>query len=233
MTKPKLFIAYYRVSTKRQGQSGLGLEAQRLLVREHTGRCQIIKEYKESESGKRNDRVELAKALAHAKSCRATLIVAKLDRLTRNVAFTSALLESGVDFICADMPNVNRLTIHILAAVAEDEAKRISDRTTAALAVAKLRGVKLGSARKGHWKGMEDRRLAGSRLGVKRATKAHREAASEFYDGNPVVDRIKALHDAGNSLRAIAATLNEEGLTARRGGVWGASQVRNVLNRKV
>src|SRR5947209_5737141 len=114
-------VTYYRVSTKRQGDSGLGLEAQRAAV---SGFAQgkgaaVIREYTEVESGKRSDRPELAKALAHARLTKATLVVAKLDRLARNVAFTSALMESGCDFVACDMPHANRLTIHILAAVAE------------------------------------------------------------------------------------------------------------------
>ena len=231
MRKTKPIVSYIRVSTKRQGQSGLGEEAQRQLVSEYAGNAKIVAEYREVESGKRSDRPKLAKALAHAKSINGVLVVAKLDRLARNVAFVSALMESGVDFVAADMPDINRLTIHILAAVAEDEAARISARTKAALAVAKARGVKLGSSRKGHWKGLEERRLAGAKLGAKRAATAHQEAADEFYNGNPVVARIRDLHGQGKSLRSIAAVLNEEGLTARRGGVWNASQVRNTLSR--
>src|SRR5262245_9850761 len=143
------FIAYYRVSTKRQGKSGLGLEAQRDAVQRHVAACggKLIAEYTEVESGKLKDRPQLAAALSHARGKGATLVIAKLDRLARNVAFTSALMESGADFVCCDVPHANRLTIHILAAVAEDEATRISQRTTAALAAARRRGVKLGTAR--------------------------------------------------------------------------------------
>ena len=141
------FIPYYRVSTKRQGQSGLGLEAQRVdvskLIVERDG-CEIA-HYIEIETGKNPDRPELAKAVAHAKLANATLVVAKLDRLARNVAFTAALMESGVPFICCDCKEANRFTIHILAAVAEEEARKISERTKKALAAAKARGVKLGS----------------------------------------------------------------------------------------
>jgi DNA invertase Pin-like site-specific DNA recombinase len=148
-------IAYYRVSTKRQGASGLGLEAQREAVRRYAEATHstIKASYTEVESGKRGDRPELLKALAHAKRSKATLVVAKLDRLSRNVAFTSTLMESGVHFLCCDMPSATHLTIHILAAVAEDEARRISERTRDALAVAKSKGKPLGSARPGHWDG--------------------------------------------------------------------------------
>ncbi len=142
-------IAYYRVSTKQQGESGLGLEGQVATVAAYArGQgAEVLKTYREVESGKRADRPELAKALAHARRSRATLVIAKLDRLARNVHFLSGLMESNVDFIACDNPHANKLTIHILAAVAEDEAKRISERTRAALAAYKARGGRLGAAR--------------------------------------------------------------------------------------
>jgi DNA invertase Pin-like site-specific DNA recombinase len=144
------FVAYYRVSTERQGRSGLGLEAQQKAVRDHLngGDWKLVGEFTEVESGKRSDRPKLAEAL---KACRvrgATLIIAKLDRLARNVHFVSGLMESGVEFTAVDFPQANRLAVHILAAVAEHEAKMISERTKAALAAAKARGVKLGGFRK-------------------------------------------------------------------------------------
>ena len=132
-------VAYYRVSTAKQGASGLGLDAQRAAVATWTAAngAAVLAGYTEVESGKRADRPELRKALAHAKRSRATMVIAKLDRLSRNVHFLSGLMESGVDFIACDNPHANKLTIHILAAVAEDEAKRISERTRAALAAYK------------------------------------------------------------------------------------------------
>jgi DNA invertase Pin-like site-specific DNA recombinase len=137
------FVAYYRVSTARQGRSGLGLEAQQSAVREHLngGRWKLIAEITEIETGKRVDRPKLAEALKLCRVHGGTLIIAKLDRLARNVAFISTLMESGVDFEAVDFPQANRLTIHIMAAVAEHEAKAISERTKAALAAAKRRGV--------------------------------------------------------------------------------------------
>src|SRR4051812_6519127 len=143
----KLF-GYRRASTKKQGASGLGLEAQDRAIADHvkaTG-CVLIATYTEVESGKRADRPELLKAMAHARRTGATLVVAKLDRLSRNVAFVSALMESRVKFIACDNPNVSDLTVHILASVAQDEAKRTSERTKAALAAYKARGGKLGAA---------------------------------------------------------------------------------------
>ena len=141
------FVAYLRVSTDKQGRSGLGLEAQRAAVAAHVDgtRGQIVSEFVEVESGRRKDRPQLAAALDACRALRAILVIAKLDRLARNVAFVSNLMESGVEFVAADMPTVNRLTIHILAAVAEEEARMISARTKAALAAAKARGVRLGN----------------------------------------------------------------------------------------
>jgi DNA invertase Pin-like site-specific DNA recombinase len=143
------FVAYYRVSTERQGRSGLGLEAQKAAVRDYLngGNWKIVAEFVEGESGKRSDRPQLAAALAACTLRGAKLIIAKLDRLARNVAFVSNLMEAGVDFIAVDFPTANRLTVHILAAVAEHEAKMVSERTKAALAAAKARGRKLGGYR--------------------------------------------------------------------------------------
>ena len=142
-------ICYFRVSREKQGRSGLGLEGQKAAVAEYVGRnsVSILKEYTEIESGKRTDRPALARALAHAKRARVTLVVAKLDRLARNLCFLSAIMETGVEFIACDNPHANRLTFHILAAVAEDEARRISDRTKAALAAYKARGGVLRASR--------------------------------------------------------------------------------------
>lgn len=131
------YVAYFRVSTQRQGQSGLGLEGQQAAV---AAFCEPLESFTEVESGKRSDRPELARAIAACKRLGATLVIAKLDRLARNVHFVSGLMESGVEFIACDNPNANRLTVHILAAVAEDEARRISERTKAALAAARLVG---------------------------------------------------------------------------------------------
>jgi DNA invertase Pin-like site-specific DNA recombinase len=143
------FVAYYRVSTQRQGRSGLGLDAQREAVRTYLngGTWTLRDEVVEVESGKRADRPQLAEALRLCRRHRATLIIAKLDGLARNVAFVSALMESGVEFTAVDFPQANRLTVHILAAVAEHEAAMISARTKTALAQAKARGVKLGGDR--------------------------------------------------------------------------------------
>src|SRR5215470_7147974 len=141
------FVSYYRVSTAQQGASGLGLEAQREAVSRHVAAAGgvLVGEFTEIESGKKNDRPQIAAALADCRLRRATLVIAKLDRLARNVAFISNLMESGVDFVACDNPHATRLTIHILAAVAEHEREMISTRTVAALAAAKARGIKLGN----------------------------------------------------------------------------------------
>lgn len=216
------FITYLRVSTQRQGQSGLGLEAQRAAVLEFvSGKGEVIDEFVEVESGKRSDRPQLAAALAAAKRQGAVLLIAKLDRLARNVAFIANLLESGVEIAAADMPEANRFMLHVMAAVAEHEAQAISDRTRAALAAAKARGVKLG------WS-MPDRkaeqRLASRKGAAKNAESACLLAANIL----PIVRQIAA---GGASLRQIADELNARGVQTARGGLWYASTVRNFMAR--
>lgn len=222
MTANGKFVAYYRVSTAKQGISGLGLEAQKEAVRNYLngGRWQLVEEVIEVESGKRNDRPQLARALALCRTYQATLIIAKLDRLARNVNFISNLMESKVDFVAADFPQANRLTIHILAAVAEHEASMISQRTKSALAAAKARGVKLGGDRCG---------IAQQAAKGGKASAAIRQenAAKRTADILPVIQTAK---DAGKtSLRQIAAYLNEAGIPTSRGGQWSANQVRRIL----
>src|SRR2546429_6057628 len=143
------FVAYFRVSTDRQGKSGLGLEAQRKSVRDYLdgGRWSLVAEFTEIESGKHNDRPGLVKAPAGCKKQKARLVIAKLDRLSRNLAFIATLMDSGVEFTAVDNPHANKLTIHILAAVAQHEREMISERTKAALQAAKARGKQLGNPR--------------------------------------------------------------------------------------
>jgi DNA invertase Pin-like site-specific DNA recombinase len=142
-------VAYYRVSTDKQGQSGLGLDAQRAAVELHARSvgAEVVAEFQDVESGRKANRTGLAEALETCHAKRATLLIAKLDRLARSVAFISSLMEGGVDFVAADMLSVNRLTVHVLAAVAEHEREMISQRTKAALAAAKVRGTRLGNPR--------------------------------------------------------------------------------------
>jgi DNA invertase Pin-like site-specific DNA recombinase len=223
------FVSYLRVSTARQGISGLGLEAQREAVASYLngGKWSLVQEVVEVESGKRNDRPAIAEALRLCRLHRATLIIAKLDRLARNVHFISSLMESGVEFVAVDFPQANRLTVHILAAVAEHEASMISARTKAALAAAKARGVKLGGQR-----GRADRMEGMARKGNS-ASAAVRQAAcaKRNEDLLPLIEDIRA---AGFSTpHQIAAGLNERGITAARGGAWSAVQVRRILESSI
>jgi DNA invertase Pin-like site-specific DNA recombinase len=217
------FVAYYRVSTARQGRSGLGLDAQRNAVETYLngGDWKIVGEFTEVESGKRADRPEFAKALAACRLHRATLVIAKLDRLARNVHFMSSLMQSGIEFVAADNPHANKFTIHILVAMAEHEAEMISQRTKDALAAAKKRGKTLGGFR-GKVPTAKHRALSAEAL--------QRRAESRAADLAPT---IKALQEAGaTSLRAIADGLNEQGIpTARGNGNWSAVQVARVLKR--
>ncbi|PTE13299.1 recombinase family protein [Pseudogemmobacter blasticus] len=216
------FVTYLRVSTERQGQSGLGLEAQRKAVADYvSGKGTIAAEYVEVESGKRADRPQLAYALAEAKRLGAILLIAKLDRLARNVAFIANLLEGGVEIAAADMPQANRFLLHVMAAVAEHEAQAISDRTRAALAAAKARGVALG------WSipGRREEQLKAARKGAAvRVAKADRHAETV----RPLIEQMKR---QGMALRHIATELNARNVKTARGGAWHAMTVRNLLQR--
>jgi DNA invertase Pin-like site-specific DNA recombinase len=224
-------VAYFRVSTKRQGASGLGLDGQRAVVDEYarTQGAVVIQTYTEVESGRTKDRPELARAIGHAKLAKATLVVAKLDRLARNVAFLSALMESDVDFVACDIPHANRFTIHILAAVAEYEARRISETTKSALAVAKRRGVKLGSARPGDWDGHEECRRKGGLKGLRAAALKRSAAARDGYAF--LLPTIHGMREEGRTLQAIADGLNAEGHPTRAGKPWTPTAVWRVLRR--
>ena len=218
MTQPATrFVTYLRVSTVRQGESGLGLDAQRATVeafaRQHGG--VIVAQHVEVESGKRSDRPELAKALQAARKAKATLLIAKLDRLARNVAFIANLMDAGVDFVAVDQPFASRLTLHILAAVAEDEARRTSERTKAALAAAKARGVKLGSPR-----AVETSAIARAARSAY-ATKANASTRA-------VIREIQA---AGiSTLAGIAKTLEARGVRTPRGNTtWQPTQVARLI----
>jgi len=227
----KDLVTYYRVSTKKQGASGLGLSAQRTAAESFAKQRggSILKEFTEIESGKKADRPQLMAALSYAKRAGACLLVAKLDRLSRNVLFLASLMEAGVDFTACDMPEANKLTLHIMAAMAEHERTMISARTKAALAEVKKRGVALGSARPGHWEGREEARRRGAQKGCERARLAIvQKARDEYADLLPM---IQALRAEGLSLAAIAARLNEAGHRTRRGKDFFPSQVQNILRR--
>jgi DNA invertase Pin-like site-specific DNA recombinase len=212
------FVAYYRVSTDRQGQSGLGLEAQRNTVVDYLkgGAWDLVSEFTEVESGKKSDRPKLSMAIEACRKHRARLLIAKLDRLSRNLAFIAALMESGVEFVAADMPFANKLTIHILAAVAEHEREAISERTKAALAAAKARGTRLGNPNPAH---------------ALKCMRAARDAQIQRYAAN-VLPIIREVQAAGyTSFNAIAGQLNARKVAAARGGRWTHVQVRQILNR--
>lgn len=208
----------------RQGASGLGLEAQREAVSRYLtgGFWQLVQEIVELESGKRNDRPAIAEALRLCRLHKATLVIAKLDRLARNVHSISSLMESGVDFVACDFAEANRLTLHILAAVAEHEASMISARSKAALETAKARGVVLGGQR-GSLERTTGMAAKGTRIS---ATVRRGTAAKRREDLLPVIDALRASGAA--SLRAIAKGLNGAGLTTARGGQWTATQVMRV-----
>jgi DNA invertase Pin-like site-specific DNA recombinase len=198
------FVAYFRVSTDKQGKSGLGLEAQREAVLTYLdgGRWSLVQEFVEVESGKRNDRPEL--------------IIAKLDRLSRNLAFIATLMDSGVEFVAVDNPHANKLTVHILAAVAQHEREMIGQRTRDALQAAKARGKKLGNPK-----------LAEAR---KRAVQGNKSAAARF--AATVLPVIREIQASGvKSLRGVARALAARGIATARGGAWTPVQVSAILQR--
>lgn len=213
------FVAYFRVSTQKQGVNGLGMDAQKETVRQFLiNGGELVGEFVEVETGKGANalakRPQLAAALALCKKTGAKLLIAKLDRLARNVHFVSGLMESKVKFVACDMPEANDLTIHVMAAFAEHEAKRISQRTKEGLAAAKARGVVLGAAGADNLRGnvLERQRLADEN--------AHR--LGKVFAG---------LKMQGLSQRTMVNALNNAGIPAIRGGQWSLSQVQRVLNR--
>ena len=229
----KNFVAYYRVSTAKQADSNLSMEAQCHAVEGYVRQTggTILASFVEVESGKRSDRPELAKALEAAKRAKATLVIAKLDRLARNVAFIARLMDAGTEFVAVDQPHASRLTLHILSAFAEDEGRRISERTKAALAAARRRGVRLGG-----WHRVAtdaDRKLAAA---AKTAT-----ANAKARDLAPTVRNLQA--EGLTSLRAIAGRLTALGIptpggigkdnipTGHGAACWSGMQVKRLLTR--
>jgi DNA invertase Pin-like site-specific DNA recombinase len=212
------FVAYYRVSTDRQGRSGLGLEAQQKAVTDYLngGTWELVGEFIEVESGKKSDRPELTRAIEACRKHRARLVIAKLDRLSRNLAFVATLMESGVEFVAVDNPHANKLTIHILAAVAEHEREAISERTKAALAAAKARGKRLGTP---------------DPKGAVKRMHAALKANTVGFAANvmPIIREIQA--SGHTSQNAIAGQLNARKVATARGGKWTHVQVRQILDR--
>jgi DNA invertase Pin-like site-specific DNA recombinase len=207
------FVAYYRVSTDKKGKSGLGLEAQCKAVADYLngGEWELVGEFKEIESGKKSDRPELAKALTACKRHKATLVIARLDRLARNVHFISGLMETKVKFVACDMPEATPFMLHIYAAVAEQEARAISARTKVALQAAKQRGVRLG-------------RTGAETL----APKYRADALDRAKQLEPV---MREMQGKGYSLRRIATELNKRKVATPRGGEWHPQTVKMVMQR--
>lgn len=215
------FIAYLRVSTIRQGESGLGLEAQEAAIARHTSGGTLLATFREIESGKRSDRPQLREALQMARRTGAVLVIAKLDRLARNVHFISGLMESGVEFVACDMPTANRLTLHVMAAFAEHEARLISDRTRNALAAAKARGAVLGGYR---GKGAPD--AIARKMAAQKLAKAADERAALI---RPVVAELKA--SGYDTPAKLANALNARHIAAPRGGLWSPVAVKRLQDR--
>jgi DNA invertase Pin-like site-specific DNA recombinase len=209
-----MFVAYYRVSTQRQGQSGLGLEAQRSAVMSHIGTRELVAEFTEIESGRKNDRPQLAQALALAKKHKAVLVIAKLDRLARNVHFISGLLESGVQFVAVDMPEADRTFLQMAAVFAEWEARKISERTKSALKAAKERGTKLGNPNHAE--------------ASKRGLEAIQSRCQAYIEQiKPIIDEFY-----GMDLRSVAQILSQRGIKTPRGNTnWHPAQVGKIMRR--
>lgn len=212
-------VLYRRVSTDKQGRSGLGLEGQDALVDAYAERngCNIIATYTEVETGKRNDRVELDKAIKCARRNKAALVIAKLDRISRRVHFISGLMETGVDFFAVDAPDDEPFITHVKASFAEEEARKISERTKAALAALKARGVPLGKPENL----THDAQAKGAAENRNRAMAAYAV----------LLPRVERMRTEGLSYGAIANRLNADNVETRNGSPWSAMQVKRVLDR--
>lgn len=219
----KKYTAYYRVSTADQGRSGLGLEAQQETVKRYIEKMggELLEEFTEIESGTKNDRPQLQRALNLARRRGSILIIAKLDRLSRNHLFISQLMESKVEFVACDIPEANTFTIHIFSALAQQERELISTRTKQALQAKKAQGIALGTPRNLS----ESAQAKGRRLG----NEAKRRKAEEF--AKLMLPVIQGYQEAGLSLRAIADRLNTTGELSASGktGAWTATTVKNIL----
>lgn len=218
-------VSYLRVSTQKQGRSGLGLEAQQAAIAGYASerRGQVIQTFTEVESGKVDRRPELDKALHLAKVTGATLVIAKLDRLSRNAAFLLTLRDSGVRFVAADLPDANELTVGIMALVAQQEREAISRRTMEALGAAKRRGVRLGNPNGAASLRRADKGNGASLLAIQRKADRHAQNLA------PVLDTLRA--EGLSTLSQLAAELNARGMLTPRGGRWHKSSVRNLLAR--
>ena len=216
------YVSYLRQSTKKQSLSNLGIEAQREIIQKHLGQIQPIAEFVETESGKKTDRPKLAEALELCRKTKSTLIVAKLDRLSRNVAFTSKLLESDVEIKFCDFPEANRLVLHIMASIAEYEAGLISTRTKQALMAKKARGVRLGKP---------ENLVNNLGKAIFNSNLTNRQKALENDNNRRAIAMLKVLVTQDLSLSEMARRLNEEGFVTSRGKQFTAWQVSVLLKR--
>jgi len=212
------FISYYRVSTSRQGSSGLGLEGQKTAVLSYLNNRPLLAEFTDVETGKNNNRPQLLKAIDLAKQTNSILVIAKLDRLSRNLTFISTLMDAKIKFLCCDMPDANELTIHIFAALAQWERVRIAERTRTALQALKARGKKLGKPENFT---DEVRKMGPVRL---------KQIANENPNNQKAKKVINLLNRNGRNLREIAIELNEAGFRTSRGNQFGPEQVRRLIS---
>jgi DNA invertase Pin-like site-specific DNA recombinase len=215
----RTYTPYYRVSTQKQGNSGLGLEAQQAAVRQFVpDPAQLGQEFVEVESGKKNHRPQLLAAIAEARRTGATLLIAKLDRLSRNAGFIFALRDSGVDFVCCDMPDANTLTVGLFAVIAQHERETISKRTKDALAAKKVRGAQLGSPQNF------------TTAVIAQGQAAMQRNAREHQANRQAAQLAELLRAKGQTLWQIAAKLNEAGYRTRRGKEFQATTVHRLLS---
>lgn len=216
------YVAYLRQSTKKQEISGLGIEAQREIIGRYLGQEKPIAEFVETESGKKTDRPKLTEALALCRKTGSTLIVAKLDRLSRNVAFTSKLLESDVEIKFCDFPEANRLVLHIIASIAEYEAGLISQRTKQSLEAKRQRGITLGKP---------ENLVNNLDQAISNSNKTNRQKALNNPNNKRAVAYLRVLVSEGRGLSEMSRILNREGFTTSRGGKFTAKQVSILINR--
>ena len=216
------YIAYLRQSTKKQENSGLGVEAQREIIKSYLKDKILIAEFLETESGKKTDRPKLTEAIGMCRKTGATLIVAKLDRLSRNVAFTSRLLESDVEIIFCDFPQANKLVLHIISSIAEYEANLISQRTKQSLKAKKARGIKLGKP---------DNLLSKHEQAIKNSNQTNREKALNNLNNKRAIAFLRMLQKENLSLSEMARMLNNEGFVTSSGCQFRATQVSILLKR--
>lgn len=217
-----VYVAYLRVSTQRQGSSGLGLQAQQEIIQKYLNGKTPIAEFVEVESGRKSDRPKLHEALELCKKKKATLIVAKMDRLSRNVAFTSQLLDSGIEIVFCDFPRANRLVLTIIAAISEYEAGLIRQRTKAALQVKKEQGCQLGKP---------ENLMRNLGKAIANSRKTNQERAHNNPNNKRAVAILRSLVNKTTNYSEMARVLNDEGFLTSRGGRFSAKQVSILLNR--